>query len=40
MGLLYDPASQVIAVLNQLTATSTQINKANYLYNGVHESAK
>jgi len=31
----YDPASQVTQILHQLTATSTQINKADYLYNGV-----
>ena len=31
----YDPASQVTQILHQLTATSTQINKAEYLYNGV-----
>ncbi len=31
----YDPASQVTYILHQLTATSTQINKADYLYNGV-----
>ena len=31
----YDPASQVTNILHQLTATSTQINKADYLYNGV-----
>ena len=35
MALPYDPASQVTAILHQLTATSTQINKADYLYNGV-----
>lgn len=34
-GLPYDPASQVTNILHQLTATSTQINKADYLYNGV-----
>lgn len=34
-GLFYDPASQVTNILHQLTATSTQINKADYLYNGV-----
>ena len=34
-GLSYDPASQVTNILHQLTATSTQINKADYLYNGV-----
>ncbi len=31
----YDPASQVTNILHQLTASSTQINKADYLYNGV-----
>ena len=31
MGLPYDPASQVTNILHQLTATNTQINKANYL---------
>ena len=31
----YDPASQVTNILHQLTATNTQINKAEYLYNGV-----
>ncbi len=31
----YDPASQVTNILHQLTATSTLINKAEYLYNGV-----
>ncbi|MBK9112491.1 MAG: RHS repeat-associated core domain-containing protein [Nitrospira sp.] len=31
----YDPASQVTNILHQLTATSAQINKADYLYNGV-----
>jgi RHS repeat-associated protein len=31
----YDPASQVTQILHQLTATSTQINKADYLYNPV-----
>jgi RHS repeat-associated protein len=31
----YDPASQVSNVLHQLTASSSQINKADYLYNGV-----
>ena len=35
MGLGYDPASQVTNILHQLTATSAQINKAEYLYNGV-----
>lgn len=34
-GLPYDPVSQVTNILHQLTATSTQINKADYLYNGV-----
>jgi RHS repeat-associated protein len=29
----YDPASQVTNILHQLTATSTQINKADYVYN-------
>lgn len=31
----YDPASQVTNILHQLTATSTQINKADCLYNPV-----
>ncbi|MGB4894544.1 MAG: RHS repeat-associated core domain-containing protein [Nitrospira sp.] len=31
----YDPASQVTQILHQLTASSSQINKADYLYNGV-----
>jgi len=31
----YDPASQVTNILHQLTATSTQINKADYVYNGI-----
>ena len=31
----YDPASQVTNILHQLTATSAQINKAEYLYNPV-----
>ena len=35
MELSYDPASQVTQILHQLTATSTQINQADYLYNGV-----
>ena len=35
VGLSYDPASQVTAILHQLTATSAQINQAAYLYNGV-----
>jgi YD repeat-containing protein len=35
VGLSYDPASQVTSILHQLTANSTQINKADYLYNGV-----
>jgi hypothetical protein len=30
-GSRYDPASQVTQILHQLTATSTQINKADYL---------
>ncbi|CBK41450.1 protein of unknown function, Rhs family [Nitrospira defluvii] len=34
-GFSYDPASQVTQILHQLTATSTPINKAEYLYNGV-----
>ena len=33
VGLSYDPASQVTQILHQLTAT--QINQADYLYNGV-----
>ena len=32
---LYDPASQVTPVLHQVQATSAQVNKAEYLYNGV-----
>lgn len=35
VGLHYDPASQVTTILHQLTATSSQINKADYVYNGV-----
>ena len=35
MRLRYDPASQVTNILHQLTASSTPINKADYLYNGV-----
>ena len=31
----YDPASQVTNILHQLTATSSQINKADYVYNPV-----
>jgi len=31
----YDPASQVTNILHQLTATSSQINKAEYVYNNV-----
>ncbi len=31
----YDPASQVTNILHQLTASSTQINKADYVYNNV-----
>lgn len=31
----YDPASQVTNILHQLTATSAQINKADYVYNNV-----
>ena len=31
--LPYDPASQVTNILHQLTATSSQINKADYVYN-------
>ncbi len=34
-GFRYDPASQVTAISHQLTAVSQQINKADYLYNGV-----
>ncbi|MBX3306822.1 MAG: hypothetical protein KF751_12315 [Nitrospira sp.] len=34
-GFRYDPASQVTNILHQLTATASQINKADYLYNGV-----
>ena len=35
MALPYDPASQVTNILNQLTATSTQMNQAVYAYNPV-----
>lgn len=35
MALPYDPASQVTNILHQLTATSAQINKADYVYNNV-----
>ncbi len=35
MGYTHDPASQVTNILHQLTATSTQINKADYVYNPV-----
>ena len=35
VSLPYDPASQVTAILHQLTATNTQINKADYAYNGM-----
>ena len=35
MGSSYDPASQVTAILHQLTAISQQINKAEYGYNAV-----
>jgi len=31
----YDPASQVTQILHQLTASATQINKADYVYNNV-----
>ncbi|TKB95631.1 MAG: hypothetical protein E8D41_00280 [Nitrospira sp.] len=31
----YDPASQVTAILHQIVASATQINKADYLYNPV-----
>lgn len=34
-GLPYNPASQVTNIRHQLTATSTQINKADYVYNPV-----
>ena len=34
-GLSYDPASQVTNILHQLTATSTPINQADYVYNPV-----
>ncbi len=34
-GFSYDPASQVTAISHQLTALSQQINKADYVYNGV-----
>jgi len=32
---IYDPASQVQQILHTITATNAQINKAEYLYNGV-----
>jgi YD repeat-containing protein len=35
MALSYDPASQVTAISHQLTALSSQINKAEYGYNAV-----
>ena len=35
VGLSYDPAPQLTSILHQLTATSSQINKADYVYNGV-----
>ena len=35
MTLPYDPASQVTQILHQLTATSSQINQAAYVYNNV-----
>ncbi|MBP6264869.1 MAG: hypothetical protein KA426_16610 [Nitrospira sp.] len=35
MGPATDPASQATNILHQLTATSTQINKAEYVYNPV-----
>jgi RHS repeat-associated protein len=35
MDLPYDPPSQVPNIQHQLTATSTQINKADYSYNNV-----
>jgi YD repeat-containing protein len=31
----YDSASQMTNIMHQLTATSSQINKADYLYNQV-----
>ncbi len=34
-SLTYDPASQLTSILHQLTATSSQINKADYVYNAV-----
>ncbi|MDH5668631.1 MAG: hypothetical protein OEY86_11520 [Nitrospira sp.] len=34
-GFRYDPASQVTNILHQITASSTQINQADYVYNGV-----
>ena len=34
-GLQYDPASQVTNIVHQIGASSTQINKADYLYNNV-----
>jgi YD repeat-containing protein len=33
----YDLASQVQNILHQITATSAQINKADYVYNTVGE---
>ncbi|MCI1280718.1 MAG: hypothetical protein LKG23_17265 [Nitrospira sp.] len=35
MGYTHNPASQVTNILHQLTATSSQINKADYVYNPV-----
>ena len=35
MGYTHDPASRVTQILHQLRATSTQINKADYVYNPV-----
>ena len=35
MDYPYDTPSQVPSILHQLTATSSQINKADYVYNPV-----
>ena len=35
MGLPYDAVNRVTAIGHQLTATSSQINKADYVYNPV-----
>ena len=34
-GFCYDPASQVTNILHQITASATQINQADYVYNPV-----